>query len=89
MKPSIWDKARELLEKKKIRLIGSGNDREFFDVGEDVHIQLINDKKGEYFSCTCKHCSIHNSVRAVQKESPYLCSYTIALNAYLMMNRGR
>lgn len=69
----IFRGAKELLERKKIEHIGSGQGMDFFDVaGTSVHLKT---EHGTYLSCTCKHCSIH--------YNKFLCSYKIAVLLYL------
>lgn len=83
MKPTIWEKARKLLEQKKIKFIGFGNDREFYEVG-DVQVELMFDPKGSYLVCS-DSCKFHGIFGGKDKG---MCCYRLALIAYLVC-RGK
>ena len=77
MKKTIFAQAREIVQKNKIEFKGSGNDREFYEVAT-VPIQLIHNKLGFTFRCTCKFHSIKESGDGA------MCSYISSLITYLV-----
>lgn len=75
-KKTIWDEARGVISKGKIELEGYGNGREFYDVA-GVKIQIVHERAGKTFRCTCKHHSLH--------DNGSVCTYVAALISYLTL----
>ena len=77
VKKTIFHYARDMLSEEEIKLDGYGNEREFWIVGGN-RMEVVHDKQGYDFRCTCQHCSIYSAF------NPF-CSFKAALIAHLVL----
>lgn len=76
---TIYDEAREIITKGKIKFKGEGNDREFWEVTNHT-IEVRTDRSGQKFLCDCKHCSIYYGFE------PFCC-FKAALISYFVLKK--
>ncbi len=79
MKLRIFREAKALVNQGKVEFIGSGRDAMFFNVTDNVTIELRMETNRTI--CTCKGCSIHAD------KPGLLCSYKLAAFYYLLTKK--